>query len=253
LLSILKIPHLHDWNITPDEAIALQKRLAAQVIFNRPIDLVSVKLVAGVDVSVKENTSNAAVVVVKFPELTPVEVVTAVLPTPFPYIPGLLSFREGPVLEEAFKKLQQVPDVFIFDGMGRAHPRRIGIATHMGLWLNKPTIGCGKTLLTGKYVEPGIERGSFADLVHKNEVIGAILRTRTATKPVFISVGHLADLPTSIELVMRCTPARRNIVCQSRSDRRITQRVILPPLVSYPCSERPNSHQISSPLKPQCR
>jgi deoxyribonuclease V len=205
----MNIPHLHDWNITPDEAIALQKRLVAQVIFDRPIDVDMVKLVAGVDVSVKENTSHAAVVVAKFPELTPVETVTATQPTPFPYIPGLLSFREGPVLEEAFKKLQIEPDVFIFDGMGRAHPRRIGIATHMGLWLNKPTIGCGKTLLTGKYVEPPNEKGAFADLIHKNEIIGAILRTREATKPVFISVGHLANLPTSVDLVMRCTPKYR--------------------------------------------
>lgn len=205
----MNIPHLHDWNVTPDEAITLQKRLAAQVIFDRPIDISSVKYVAGVDVSVKEKTSHAAVVVVTFPELAPVETVTASQPTPFPYIPGLLSFREGPVLEEAFGKLETEPDVFIFDGMGRAHPRRIGIATHMGLWLNKPTIGCGKTLLIGKYVEPGSEKGAFTDLIDKGERIGVTLRTREATKPVFISAGHLADLSTSIEMVMRCAPKYR--------------------------------------------
>jgi deoxyribonuclease V len=205
----MNIPHLHDWNIPPDKAIALQKRLVGQVVFDRPIDINSVKYVAGVDVSVKENISHAAVVVVTFPELTPVETVTASQPTPFPYIPGLLSFREGPVLEEAFGKLENEPDVFIFDGMGRAHPRRIGIATHMGLWLNKPTIGCGKTLLIGKYVEPGSEKGAFTDLIDKGERIGVTLRTREATKPVFISAGHLADLSTSIEMVMRCAPKYR--------------------------------------------
>lgn len=205
----MNIPHLHDWNITPAQAIQLQNEMAKQVVYDRPLDLNAARLVAGVDVSVKENTSHAAVVVVKFPELTPVETVTATMPTPFPYIPGLLSFREGPVLEEAFQQLQNVPDVFIFDGMGRAHPRRIGIASHMGLWLGKPTIGCGKTLLTGKYIEPENERGAYADLVDRKEVIGAILRTRVNTKPVYISVGHLADLPTSVELVMRCSPKYR--------------------------------------------
>ena len=205
----MNITHLHDWNITPAAAIQLQNEMAKQVVYDQPIDVNAVRLVAGVDVSVKESTSHAAVVIVRFPELTLVETVTSTMPTPFPYIPGLLSFREGPVLEEAFRKLQNVPDVFIFDGMGRAHPRRIGIATHMGLWLGKPTIGCGKTLLTGKYVEPANERGVYADLIHRNEVIGAILRTRPNVKPVFISVGHLADLPTSIDLVMRCTPKYR--------------------------------------------
>lgn len=205
----MKINHLHDWNITPAQAIQVQNEIAKQVIYDRPIDMNAVRLVAGVDVSVKENTSNAAIVVLRFPELTRVESITATMPTPFPYIPGLLSFREGPVLEEAFRKLQHEPDVFIFDGMGRAHPRRIGIASHMGLWLEKPTIGCGKTLLTGKYVEPANERGAYSDLIDRKEVIGAILRTRANTKPVYISVGHLADLATSVDLVMRCSPKYR--------------------------------------------
>ena len=109
----------------------------------------------------------------------------------------------------AFAKLQADPDVLIFDGMGRAHPRRIGIASHMGLWLQKSTIGCGKTLLTGHFVEPGLERGSYSDLIDRDEVIGAVLRTRTNVKPVFISVGHLADLETSVKLVMNCTSKYR--------------------------------------------
>ena len=163
------------------------------------------KLVAGVDVSVKNNQSQAAVVVLTFPELQVIETVRWQMPTPFPYIPGLLTFREGPVLETAFRQLRHVPDVFIFDGMGRIHPRRIGIASHMGLWLQKPTIGCGKTMFIGRYVEPPPERGAYADLVDHGEVLGAILRTRENVKPVFISVGHLADLPTALALVMRCT------------------------------------------------
>jgi deoxyribonuclease V len=199
----------HDWNLTPQEAIALQKMLAAEVISNQPIDINTVRWVAGVDVSVKDNVSQAAVVVSTFPDLHPVETVLAQQPTPFPYIPGLLSFREGPVLVEAFEKLQQTPDVFIFDGMGIAHPRRIGIASQMGLWLQKPTIGCGKTHFVGSYDEPRQERGAWSELRDKGELIGAVLRTRAGVKPVYISPGHLADLPTAIELVLRCVTKYR--------------------------------------------
>jgi deoxyribonuclease V len=210
----MNVPHKHDWNITPEQAITLQRQLVSEVIYNQPIDLNTVRLVAGVDVSVKpdasgKDMSQAAIAVLSFPDLKPVETALAQVPTPFPYIPGLLSFREGPVLEAAFKSLQHEPDVFIFDGMGRAHPRRIGIATHMGLWLQKPTIGCGKTLLTGHSREPLDERGVYSDLVDRGEVIGVVLRTRPGVKPVYISVGHLADLATAIELVMRCTTKYR--------------------------------------------
>jgi deoxyribonuclease V len=211
----MHILHLHDWNISPGEAIALQKQLVSQIDYQRPIDLNAVKLVAGVDVSVKTDpitgaaTSQAAVVVLRYPDMQVIETSLSQMPTPFPYIPGLLSFREGPVLETAFAKLQAVPDVLIFDGMGRAHPRRIGIASHMGLWLQKPTIGCGKTLLTGHFKEPPNERGAYSDLIDRNEVIGAVLRTRANVKPVFISVGHLADLDTSVKLIMACTSKYR--------------------------------------------
>lgn len=210
----MNVAHKHDWNITPAQAVALQHQLVSEVVYNQPIDLNAVRFVAGVDVSVKPDTSGkdisqAAIAVLSFPDLKPVETALAQIPTPFPYIPGLLSFREGPVLEEAFKQLQHEPDVYIFDGMGRAHPRRIGIATHMGLWLQKPTIGCGKTLLTGHYREPVDERGEYSDLVDRGEVIGVVLRTRPGVKPVYISVGHLADLATSIEMIMRCTTKYR--------------------------------------------
>ncbi|MBE0689594.1 MAG: endonuclease V, partial [Anaerolineae bacterium] len=123
----MHLNQLHNWNLTPGEAIVLQKQLAGQLIDDRPLDLGAIRFIAGVDVSVKNNVSQAAVVVMSFPDLQIVETVTAQQPTPFPYIPGLLSFREGPVLVDAFERLKREPDVFIFDGMGRAHPRRIGI------------------------------------------------------------------------------------------------------------------------------
>jgi deoxyribonuclease V len=190
-------------------SIELQKKLAEKVIDTEPLDLNMIRLVAGVDVSVKNNISNAAVVVLSYPELEPIETVTAQILTPFPYIPGLLSFREGEVLVQAFEKLQNVPDVFLFDGMGKIHPRRIGIASHLGLWLNKPTIGCGKSYFLGTFEAVESERGSMSALMHKGEQLGVVLRTRSNVKPIYISVGHLADLETAITLTINCTPKYR--------------------------------------------
>jgi deoxyribonuclease V len=203
------IHHRHSWDLTPKEAVALQKELRAEVVTTRPLDLARVRLVAGVDVSVKEGISQAAVVVASFPDLQLVEVVRASRPTPFPYVPGLLSFREGPVLDEAFENLTVEPDAFIFDGSGYAHPRRIGIACHLGLWLDRPTIGCSKTRLTGQHEEVPPEKGAWAPLLDKGEVVGCALRTRAGTNPVFVSPGHLIDLASAIDLVMRCSPKYR--------------------------------------------
>lgn len=205
----MKLHPVHDWRLSPQEAIALQKQLAREVISDQPIDLAVLRLVAGVDVSVKDDVSRAAVVVMTFPELVVLETVTAEMPTPFPYIPGLLSFREGPVLVQAFERLQRVPDAFLFDGMGTAHPRRIGIACQMGLWLQKPTVGCGKTHFVGAYEEPGSQRGAYSPLRDHGQVIGCVLRTRAGVKPVYISPGHLADLETSVALTMACTTRYR--------------------------------------------
>lgn len=205
----MNIRHLHDWDVSPQEAIAIQNRLAGQVIHDQPLDIDSVTLVAGVDVSVKDNVSQAAVVVLRFPELEVIETVLEAQPTPFPYIPGLLSFREGPALEVAFQKLQNAPDVFIFDGMGRIHPRRMGIASHMGLWLDRPTVGCGKTHFIGDYAEPPAEKGSYSDLTDRGEHLGVVLRTRTNVKPVYISPGHRMDIASSVALVVACTPKYR--------------------------------------------
>jgi len=205
----MEINHLHEWNLTPAEAITLQKVLAQQIIYDRPLPLESIQLIAGVDVSVKENISQAAIVVMSFPDFKPVETVRSKMPTPFPYIPGLLTFREGPVLEQAFQQLKHTPDVLIFDGMGRTHPRRLGIASHMGLWLQKPTIGCGKTHFVGAYVEPPQVSGGFAPLVDRGETIGVILRTRVNVKPVYISPGHLIDLDSAVKVTMRCVTRYR--------------------------------------------
>jgi deoxyribonuclease V len=199
----------HRWDLSPAEAIALQKRLASQVDTRTPIDLDALCYVAGVDVSVKNDVSRAAVVVMTFPALEVVEAATARIPTPFPYISGLLSFREGAVILQAAEKLRCRPGVYIFDGQGMAHPRRIGIASHIGLWWDVPTVGCGKTRLVGRHVEPGPEKGEYAPLWHRDEQIGVVLRTRTRVKPVFVSVGHRATLDTARELVLRCTTRYR--------------------------------------------
>lgn len=199
----------HSWDLTPKEAVALQQELRAEVAPDRPFDFSELSLVAGVDVSVKDDVSQAAVVVATFPDFRPVETALARRPTPFPYVPGLLSFREGPVLEEAFGKLVSEPDLFLFDGNGIAHPRRIGIASHMGLWLGRPTVGCAKSRLTGRHEAVPPEKGGWAPLLDKDEAIGAAVRTRTGTNPVFVSPGHLIDLPGAIELVLRCSPKYR--------------------------------------------
>ncbi len=199
---------LHSWDVSPADAIALQNRLAEQ-LREHVLDWERVRTVAGVDVSVKNFVSQAAVVVLSFPDMQVLEVVTAAQPTPYPYIPGLLTFREGPVLLEAFQKLQLTPDVFMFDGMGRIHPRRMGIAAHMGLWLRLPTIGCGKTYFLGQYAEPELEAGSRSPLTHKGEVIGSVVRTKTRVKPLFISPGHLMTLEDAVRLTLHCTTLYR--------------------------------------------
>lgn len=205
----MRIQHLHDWDIPPEEAIKLQNELADRLIDDRPIHLDQVRTVAGVDVSVRGGISQAAVVVTSFPDLEPLETVRAARPTQYPYIPGLLSFREGPVLAEAFERLQTVPDVLLFDGMGKIHPRRIGIASHMGLWLERPTIGCGKSHLIGEYDLPGEQKGSYSPLTHRGQQLGVVLRTRTKVRPVYISVGHLAELESAVRFVLACTPRYR--------------------------------------------
>jgi deoxyribonuclease V len=198
----MKLKHLHSWDIAPKDAVQLQHRLRDQVIADAPLDLKKIKTIAGVDVSVKNKQAQAAVTVLSFPGFEPVETSLAQQPAAFPYVPGLLSFREGPVLVEAFGKLKKKPDVFLFDGSGYLHPRRIGIACHMGLWLNAPTVANAKTKLCGEHGRVGAKPGSWAPVMHKDEVIGAALRTKAGCKPVFVSAGHMSDLQSAIALVM---------------------------------------------------
>lgn len=205
----ITIRHLHDWDLTPQAAIQIQRELAAQVITDQPLTLDAIALVAGVDVSVKDDVSRAAVVVLSYPALSVVEIARATVPTPFPYIPGLLSFREGAVILAAMQQIQRTPDVFIFGGMGIAHPRRIGIASHIGLFIDRPTVGCGKSRLLGTHPLLAAGKGAWQPLMDQGQTIGAVLRTRTNVKPVYVSPGHRATLDTARELVLRCTTRYR--------------------------------------------
>ncbi len=205
----MRLKRRHSWQLTPKEAVALQRELSGDVITNRPLDLASIKTVAGVDVSVKNKIAQAAVVVLSFPDFEIVETALAIQPASFPYVPGLLSFREGPVLVEAFAALKKKPDVFMFDGSGYMHPRRIGLACHMGLWLGVPTVANAKTKLCGEHGRVPARRGGHTPVLHKDEVIGAALRTKKGCKPVFVSPGHLSDLDSAIALVTACTTTYR--------------------------------------------
>ncbi|MES2931582.1 MAG: deoxyribonuclease V [Patescibacteria group bacterium] len=202
---------MHNWNLSPKEAIALQKELRDQV---RLVPLASEPaLVGGCDVSMNRFAKEgfAGFVTLSFPALEMVDHAVVKDTIPFPYIPGLLSFREIPMLMKAWEDLETKPDVLLVDGIGIAHPRRLGIATHLGLMLNIPTIGCAKSVLTGAYEEPGNTPGDYSPLIDlkTNETIGAALRTKTNVKPMFISPGHLITLEDSIRIVMRCVRKHR--------------------------------------------
>ena len=193
---------LHSWDVTPAEARELQNRLRTQVI--RTDQFGTINTVAGVDLGLKKDIARASVVVLSFPELQVVDSEVAECPVRFPYVPGLLSFREIPPLLQAFSQLQTEPDLVIVDGQGIAHPRRFGLASHLGLILDKPTIGCAKSRLCGQYAEPGLEQGSFTDLIDKDEVIGAAVRTRTNVSVVYVSIGHQISLDSARTLTLKC-------------------------------------------------
>jgi deoxyribonuclease V len=197
----------HSWDKSSQDARRLQMKLATHVI--RKNRLGAVKTVAGIDVGIKGDMACAAVVVLNFPGLDITAQSTATRRVTCPYIPGLLSFREGPVILDAFDRLEHKPDLLIFDGQGIAHPSRLGIASHIGLLSDLPSIGCAKSRLCGQYQEPGVELGSHVLLMDHGEAIGAIVRTRTNVKPVFVSIGHRVDLKTSIDIVLRCCKGYR--------------------------------------------
>jgi deoxyribonuclease V len=199
---------LHNWDLTPEEAIRVQADLRQQLVLtwdNRPVHAIG-----GVDVSVKTETARAAIVVLSFPDLKPMEAGVADAPLVFPYIPGLLSFREGPAVLLAWSKLKNKPDLLLFDGQGIAHPRGIGIASQMGLWLERPTIGVAKSRLYGRHAEVGPQRGDQADLLDKSgNLIGTVLRTREKTNPLYISPGHLTDVEHARQFVLDCSTGYR--------------------------------------------
>lgn len=199
----------HPWNLSGKEAVQLQREWAGKVISDDCLS--DVKLVAGTDVSYQKQGDRlvAAVVVLDAQTLEVIETATIVDEAQFPYVPGLFSFRELPPLVKAFEKLQHRPDLIVCDGQGIAHPRRFGLASHLGVMFDIPTIGCGKTRLCGDEVEPLDERGAKAKLIHKDEHIGYILRTRKNVKPVYVSLGHRVSAETACEWVLKLAPKYR--------------------------------------------
>lgn len=198
------IQDLHSWKLTPAAAIALQSRLAAQIIEQ---DLFgAVRHIAGIDVGFEDagRVTKAAVCILSFPDLNTAESVVARRPTDFPYVPGLLSFREIPAILEALKQLRIAPDMLFCDGQGRAHPRRLGIASHLGLITGLPSVGIAKSLLCGRHGALAAEKGSHTPLFDRGETIGVALRTRANVKPVYVSAGHKISLTSAIDYVMRC-------------------------------------------------
>lgn len=193
---------LHPRDVLPQAAIALQTQLSRRVIRKGRIQPHEIATVAGVDTAYRQNVACAAVVVFSLADLKVMQEEAAAHPARFPYIPGLLAFREGPVILEALSRLKAAPDVLMFDGQGIAHPRRFGLASHIGLLSGIPAIGCAKTRLIGDYQEPQRAKGSTADLKDAGETIGAVVRTRTGVKPVFVSIGHRMDLNTCIRVIL---------------------------------------------------
>lgn len=191
----------HRWDVTPSEAVALQRELASRVRFE-PIPA-DAETVAGVDVSVRGDRVRTALVVLRLEDLEVVDQAIWEGPVAFPYVPGLLSFREMPAILPALEGLSAEPDVFMLDAQGYAHPRRFGLACHLGVLLEKPAVGVAKTRLVGHHEEPGREAGEATDLVHRGELIGRVVRTRTGVKPVFVSAGHRATLEDAVALVLR--------------------------------------------------
>ncbi len=205
----MKIQQKHLWPLTIEEAIAIQEQLCLEITTQD--DFGTIKYVAGVDVGYKDGgeTTQAAVAVLSFPDLQLKAQAIARRPTTFPYVPGFLSFREIPAVLDALEKVAISPDLILCDGHGIAHPRRFGIACHLGLLVDVPTIGVGKSLFVGKHDEVPEERGSWQPLVYQGETIGAVLRSRLGVKPIYVSSGNRISLATALEYVMRCTPKYR--------------------------------------------
>jgi len=205
----VKTAQLHSWRLSPKKAIALQKRLRDRIV-DCPIRPWP-EFVAGADISYAKRTNDliAAVVVLRLPGLETVEETWILRRARYPYVPGLLTFREAPAVLAAFKRIRSRWDAAIFDGQGRAHPRGMGLAAHIGLWLDAPTVGCAKSRLIGDAAEPGPAPGDHTPLMLDGRIIGAVLRTRRGVKPLFVSAGHKSNLTDSIRLVMACCAGYR--------------------------------------------
>lgn len=201
-MSSMKIAHPHAWKVPMAEAVRIQKELRPKIVDRD--DFGQIGAIAGVDISTAGNLARAAVVVLSYPDLQPEEQCTAERPIEFPYVPGLLAFREIPAILDALDKLRLEPDLIMADAQGLAHPRRFGLASHLGMILDKPTIGCAKSRLCGDHAEPDEKAGSWAPLKDAGEVIGAAVRTKDATNVVYVSVGHRVSLEFAIQIVLRC-------------------------------------------------
>lgn len=200
----MKLHFDHSWNVTPQQAKQIQLKLSEKVILEDQFD--EIHFVAGVDVGFEENNTitRAAIAILTFPQLELYEQAIAKLPTQFPYIPGYLSFREIPAVLKALDNIKQLPDIFLCDGQGIAHPRRLGIACHLGILTDIPAIGVAKSRLIGSHAPVPVEKGQSVDLIDKGEIIGAVLRTRANVKPLYISPGHKITLASAIHMVMQC-------------------------------------------------
>jgi deoxyribonuclease V len=200
----MKVNSLHSWQVNPAQALDLQLRLASQVC--RSNEVANPRFIAGVDISVnrERGVATGAIVVLNYPELRVVETKVVAGKVDFPYIPGLLSFREAPLTLAVCERLDVTPDLILVDGQGIAHPRRLGLASHLGLFLDTPTIGCAKSRLCGSHQTPGLEPGSYTELIDGRETIGAVLRTKLGINPIYVSIGHKVDLESAIYWVMQC-------------------------------------------------
>ena len=200
----MKVEVGHSLDLTPAEARRLQGELAPRVVEGPGLDLSRVRYVAGADVSTQGDEGFATVAVLSFPQLEVVEVKGHEAPLSFPYVPGLLAFREIPPVVGALEKIETDVDAIIFDAQGLAHPRGLGLASHLGLFLEVPSVGCAKSRLTGTHEEPGPEKGDAADLVHRGNIVGKVVRTRKNVSPVYVSVGDKIDLGSAVDLVLAC-------------------------------------------------
>lgn len=198
----MQLNDLHSWNISPKEAVKCQKELIPKIKLSP--DCHHIRTIAGADASYQNGFIIGGITLLGYPELTLLDREYRLKKVKFPYVSGLLTFREGPVFIDLFRKINWTPDIILFDGQGIAHPRCMGIATHMGLWLDRPTIGCAKSRLIGSYASPGLRKGDYSLLFHKGMIIGAVLRTRDHVKPLFISPGNHINLEKAIQVTLSC-------------------------------------------------